>query len=77
MKAGDSRWRLSPEEKSECAISNLSSTYLTPESEVLHFGFKVPDVCDLWSILSVEEKKQWNSVNFNSIHSDEAINTII
>lgn len=33
-------------------------TYLTPESEVLHFGFEVPDVGYLWSILTVEKTRK-------------------
>lgn len=32
-----------------------NSTYLTPESEVLHFGFEVPDIGYLWPILTVEK----------------------
>lgn len=64
MRAGDS-------------LQRPVSTYLTPESEVLHFGFKVPDVRDLWPVLSVEIKnidiyKCKNCAHFDSIHSNDA-----
>lgn len=37
-------------------------THLTPESEVLHFGFEVPNISDLRAILSVKVRKQNVSV---------------
>lgn len=33
-------------------------TYLTPEPEVLHFGFEVPDIGYLWPILTVEKTRR-------------------
>lgn len=36
----------------------LCSTYLTPEPEVLHFGFEVPDIGYLWPILTVENDQK-------------------
>lgn len=36
----------------------LNSTYLTPEPEVLHFGFEVPDIGYLWPILTVEQTRR-------------------
>ena len=36
---------------------NGGVTYLTPEAEVLHFGFKVPDIGNLRPILTVENHK--------------------
>lgn len=46
--------------------------YLTPEPEVLHFGFKIPDIGYLRAILTVEKIEKlyiWNksalSVHFS------------
>lgn len=41
----------------ECIYTHNSctSTDLTPEAEILHFGFKIPDVGYLWPILTVEK----------------------
>lgn len=33
-------------------------TYLTPEPEVLHFSFKIPDIGYLWAIFTVRKDKQ-------------------
>lgn len=48
---------------------NLLVSYLTPEPEVLHFGFKIPHVSYLWPVLTVDKEQKKNTFSVHSAFS--------